>query len=62
MQLAILLGLAATVQAALPTIETYGNKFYDADGNQFFMKGRSTVARKGERGADQIRRHWLTSW
>jgi hypothetical protein len=34
-----LLGLAATAQAALPTIETYGNKFYDATGKQFFMKG-----------------------
>jgi len=36
----LLLGLAATAWAALPTIETYGNKFYDANGNQFFMKGK----------------------
>ena len=30
-------GLAAVY--ALPTIESYGNKFYDSDGNQFFIKG-----------------------
>jgi hypothetical protein len=46
MRASLLLGLAVTAQAALPTIETYGNKFYDANGNQFFMKGKSkTVVR-----------------
>lgn len=32
-----LAGLAAV--HALPTIESYGNKFYDSDGKQFFIKG-----------------------
>lgn len=36
---ALLAGLAATF--ALPTIESYGNKFYDSDGKQFFLKGKS---------------------
>lgn len=35
---ALLAGLAAAY--ALPTIESYGNKFYDSDGKQFFIKGR----------------------
>lgn len=34
---ALLAGLAATY--ALPTIESYGNKFYDSNDNQFFIKG-----------------------
>ncbi|PKS06958.1 hypothetical protein jhhlp_005554 [Lomentospora prolificans] len=32
--------LAGLASGALPTIETYGNKFYDSNGNQFFMKGK----------------------
>jgi hypothetical protein len=28
-----------SITAALPTISTAGSKFYDSDGNQFFIKG-----------------------
>ena len=33
--------MAGLASGALPTIETYGNKFYDANGKQFFMKGKA---------------------
>ncbi len=29
----------ASIAHALSTIKAVGNKFFDADGNQFFMKG-----------------------
>lgn len=34
-----LLGLATSVAAALPPIHAFGNKFFTADGKQFFIKG-----------------------
>lgn len=30
---------AATAVAALDPVEVYGNKFFNKDGSQFFMKG-----------------------
>ena len=41
--LAVLSGLAASA-AALDPIEAYGNKFFDKDGSQFFIKGRTRPA------------------
>ncbi|KAL2891163.1 pH-responsive protein 1 [Ceratocystis lukuohia] len=38
LKLSILLGLV-TSAAAISTLEQYGNKIYDQEGNQFFMKG-----------------------
>lgn len=35
------LGFAAGV-SAISTLEQYGNKIYDQDGNQFFIKGKSS--------------------
>ncbi|CAI4217280.1 unnamed protein product [Parascedosporium putredinis] len=40
--------MAGMASGALPTIETYGNKFYDANGNQFFMKGMSYQLRPND--------------
>lgn len=37
--LAALAAAGGVVEAALPTIEAVGNKFFTKDGNQFFMKG-----------------------
>lgn len=31
--------VAASANAALPTITSDGNKFFDSNGNQFFIKG-----------------------
>lgn len=36
---AAVLGAASTANAALPTVEAVGNKFFTKDGKQFFMKG-----------------------
>ena len=36
--------LAAGVANALPTIEVLGNKFFDSDGKQFFMKGTALLS------------------
>ena len=35
--------LAAGVAHALPTITVLGNKFFDSDGKQFFMKGAALL-------------------
>jgi hypothetical protein len=37
--LSLLSVLSSTVTAALPTISAVGNKFFDATGKQFFIKG-----------------------
>lgn len=37
--LAALAAVGGIVEAALPTIEAVGNKFFTKDGKQFFMKG-----------------------
>jgi len=39
-----LAGAAAAVNA-LPTITTLGNKFFDSDGKQFFMRGTEFLLR-----------------
>jgi 1,3-beta-glucanosyltransferase GAS1 len=33
--------VSAVIGASLPTISTVGSKFYDSNGNQFFIKGLS---------------------
>jgi 1,3-beta-glucanosyltransferase GAS1 len=33
--------VSAVTTASLPTISTVGSKFYDSNGNQFFIKGLS---------------------
>ncbi|SPO03447.1 related to beta (1-3) glucanosyltransferase [Cephalotrichum gorgonifer] len=43
---ALLAGLTAVY--GLPTIETYGNKFYDSNGKQFFIKGMSYQLRPND--------------
>jgi hypothetical protein len=35
--------ISAVTTASLPTISTVGSKFYDSNGNQFFIKGLSQV-------------------
>lgn len=42
----LLAGLTAVY--GLPTIESYGNKFYDSDGKQFFIKGMSYQLRPSD--------------
>lgn len=37
--LSLLSVFSNTVTAALPTISAVGNKFFDSNGNQFFIKG-----------------------
>lgn len=37
-------GLATVVSAALDPIEVVGNKFFNKDGSQFFLKGSSDLA------------------
>lgn len=39
--------LAVMVAASLPAIEVVGNKFFDANGNQFFIKGAIALAPVG---------------
>lgn len=37
---ALLASCAISATNAIPTITATGNKFFDSDGNQFFMKGK----------------------
>jgi hypothetical protein len=39
--LAAILGAFTSSVAALDAVEVYGNKFFNKDGSQFFMKGMS---------------------
>lgn len=39
--LAAILGSFVQSVAALDAVEAYGNKFFNKDGSQFFMKGMS---------------------
>jgi hypothetical protein len=43
MLLLALLGLLAGIVHAVPTISTKGSKFFTSDGNQFFLKGKTTT-------------------
>ena len=43
----LLAGFAISAVNAIPTISAVGSKFFDSNGNQFFMKGTATnLARK----------------
>lgn len=46
MQSLLALGLlAGQALAALPTISAKGSKFFDSNGNQFYIKGKQTAHR-----------------
>jgi hypothetical protein len=49
--LAAVLGAFATSVAALDAVEVYGNKFFNKDGSQFFMKGMSQATRAVDLGS-----------
>jgi len=50
MRLSLLAGaaLGAASVAALKPVTAYGNKFFDSDGNQFFMRGIAYQLTEGE--------------
>lgn len=50
--LAALAAAGSIVEAALPTIEAVGNKFFTKDGKQFFMKGNALAQLSCSPGSD----------
>ena len=50
--LAALAAVGGIVEAALPTIEAVGNKFFTKDGKPFFMKGNALTQLSYTPGSD----------